>query len=623
MKLSSFGLFLALQLLPALGLPSRIDEVDVSDPELIGLLKPDNVDKPANSIPLSKRSTSPSYAPYTVACPSGSLLRPASDGLSTGEQEFVDKRVSKVNSALESFISKTGLKIDTKSVLNDTDGPRLGIAISGGGFPAMLTGAGAINAFDARNGNTTSLGGILQSSMYLTGLSGGSWLVGSVAVNNFANITFLHDDVWNLDHSLFAPYDDAFENFYIYQEWFEQVLQKKNAGFNVSITDLWGRALALKLVNPLTGGANTTFSSVTNETWFQDGEFPFPIIIADNVIEGETVIPLNDTVFEFTPIEFGTWDTGVESFIPMEYTGTHLINGIPLNESCVRNFDNAGFLMGTSSNVFSGILPATNASLTASNNTFNNAVLSFLEMLAEDQLDVGLYPNPYQGYGNASNTTTTNPLEPYPIIELIDGGSDSEGIPFWPLLHPQRDVDVIFAIDGGYQSATSGWPDGSSLVSTYERVLATNSSGVRGFPYIPDTNTFLALGLNTHPTFFGCDGRNTTAGNHTVNDDTPPLVVYFPNYPWTMYANVTTYTVQLEDTLSSGMIENAAVAATQNNSDSFAVCVACALVQRSLERKNMSTPSQCASCFNQYCWNGTIASTTVTTYAPTVLSAKI
>ena len=69
--------------------------------------------------------------------------------------------------------------------------PNIGVAVSGGGYRAMLNGAGVIEAFDSRTPNSTStgqLGGLLQSATYLSALSGGSWLVGSLYTNNFTSI---------------------------------------------------------------------------------------------------------------------------------------------------------------------------------------------------------------------------------------------------------------------------------------------------------------------------------------------------------------------------------------------------------------------------------------------------
>lgn len=50
--------------------------------------------------------------------------------------------------------------------------PNIGIAISGGGYRAMLNGAGVLEAFDDRTPHSTSsgqFGGVLQSATYLSG----------------------------------------------------------------------------------------------------------------------------------------------------------------------------------------------------------------------------------------------------------------------------------------------------------------------------------------------------------------------------------------------------------------------------------------------------------------------
>ena len=78
--------------------------------------------------------------------------------------------------------------------------PTIGIAFSGGSYRAMLSGAGAMKALDSRSDKPSVLGGILQSANYMVGLSGGAWLVGSVASNDFISIDKIlgQDKLWNL-----------------------------------------------------------------------------------------------------------------------------------------------------------------------------------------------------------------------------------------------------------------------------------------------------------------------------------------------------------------------------------------------------------------------------------------
>ena len=73
--------------------------------------------------------------------------------------------------------------------------PNIGIAVSGGGYRALMNGGGALQAFDSRTESATAqghLGGLLQSSTYLAGLSGGGWLLGSIYINNFTTVTRSH-----------------------------------------------------------------------------------------------------------------------------------------------------------------------------------------------------------------------------------------------------------------------------------------------------------------------------------------------------------------------------------------------------------------------------------------------
>ena len=127
---------------------------------------------------------------------------------------------------------------------NDSLLPNIGIAISGGGYRALLNGAGAVAAFDSRTAGSTSighLGGILQSSTYITGLSGGAWLLGSIYVNNFTTIPALLGEsipggVWDFNRSiLLGP--EGQSNYY--RDLLDSVLSKRDAGFDVSITDPW------------------------------------------------------------------------------------------------------------------------------------------------------------------------------------------------------------------------------------------------------------------------------------------------------------------------------------------------------------------------------------------------
>jgi lysophospholipase len=70
-----------------------------------------------------------------------------------------------------------------------------------------MNGAGALTAFDNRTSNSTAtghLGGLLQSATYLTGLSGGSWLVGSMYKSSFVPVPNIPSSLWQFDDSILA-----------------------------------------------------------------------------------------------------------------------------------------------------------------------------------------------------------------------------------------------------------------------------------------------------------------------------------------------------------------------------------------------------------------------------------
>lgn len=341
------------------------------------------------------------------------------------------------------------------------------------------------------------------------------------------------------------------------------------------------------------------------------GDTPLPILIANGRAPGEKLIGGNATVFEFNPWEMGTFDPTLFGFAPLQYLGSNFSNGaLPANEDCVRGFDNAGYVMGTSSSLFNQLL------LQVDNQDIipeaaKPLVRTILQSLDQDNNDIADYtPNPFFGFRNSSSSSRDRSLT------LVDGGEDLQNIPLHPLIQPNRHVDVIFAVDSSADTKFN-WPNGASLVATYERSL-TNLSNGTSFPSVPDINTFINLGLNTRPTFFGCDSSNTTK--------ITPLVVYIPNAPYVFHSNVSTFTLDYTTDQRNAIVRNGYEVATRANgtradgtSDAkWPICVGCAVLSRSLERTNTPVPAVCQDCFKDYCWDGTINSTQPAEYEPTI-----
>lgn len=370
-----------------------------------------------------------------------------------------------------------------------------------------------------------------------------------------------------------------------------------------------GRALSYQMFNASNGGIAYTWSSIAQTPEFQDANYPMPLVVAVGRNPGELVIGSNSTVYEFNPWEFGTWDPTIHGFAPLKYLGSRFVGGsLPSNESCVRGFDSAGFIIGTSSTLFNQFLLQLDT--TSLPSFVKDVFASILTPITKADNDIASYdPNPFYQYNKS-------PYAQQAELDVVDGGEDLQNIPFYPLIRRERHVDVVFALDSSADTAYF-WPNGTPMVVTYERSL--NSSGIgQGivFPHVPDTNTFINLGLNTRPTFFGCDSSNQTGP--------APLIVYLPNYPYSAYSNVSTFQLSFDNTQRDDIILNGYNIATMANSTrdgNWSACVGCAILSRSFERTGTTLPDICTQCFSNYCWDGTLNSTQPGTYEPKMLLA--
>lgn len=306
-------------------------------------------------------SSSSTYAPLHTHCPGSGLVR-RGDSLSAHEHAYISSRrastTSPRSSALLSFLYRAnaslGLNIPCASLEEYVTNTTTALSFSGGGYRAMLNGAGVYQALDART-SRASVAGLLQGMDYLVGLSGGNWMVGSAAVGDFATVPALRERTWRLQRDLVAP-GGLVGTLANLRDIRRQVEQKERAGFATTITDYWGLALGRQLVDWDGGGVGVTWSGIRDVESFRNGTMPFPIVVADGRRHGEVLAESNATIYEFSPYEFGTWDRGLRLFSPVEYLGTAMDGGRPRGGTCVRGFDYAGFVMGTSSSLFNSIV---------------------------------------------------------------------------------------------------------------------------------------------------------------------------------------------------------------------------------------------------------------------------
>lgn len=565
-------------------------------------------------------SPTDSYAPGQIDCPSDlQIVRPASS-LSDGESEYLLERNKITDEALKTYLTNANMTdFDVDSFLGGlNDSIKIGLAFSGGGYRAMLVGAGQLAALDNRTTNSTEsgLGGLLQASTYLVGLSGGNWLVGSVVMNNWTSVQDIIDnnEIWDLSNSIANIGGlNVIETVSFYTGLNDDLDEKRNAGFDVSFTDTWGRALSHQFFTGLEDtGASMTWSSMTDFDAFKDHSMPFPIVVANGRTPGSYILSGNSTVFEFNPYEMGSWDPSVYQFTQVKYLGTETQNGSIVNDTCYGGYDNAGFVMGTSSSLFNQFILQLNTSSLSS--TIISIVDTILGKISDEENDIAVYePNPF---ANTTDYASSLSIVLNDTLYLVDGGEDLQNIPLYPLIQPERKVDVIFAYDNSADT-NQYWPNGTSMIASYERQFLSQGNGTI-FPHVPDSTSFRNLNLTARPAFFGCDALNLTSlmtvsngSDYTVYDS--PLIVYTANRPFSYFSNVSTFTMSYSNEERNSIIQNGyEVASRYNNSldSEWQACVGCAIIRRQQERAGIEQSDQCKGCFERYCWNGDLDTTT-------------
>ncbi|WFD30792.1 lysophospholipase [Malassezia sp. CBS 17886] len=566
-----------------------------------------------------------SYQPSNVPCPPmvqgpdnvGLLRNASSHEISPQEADYMARHRSGTRAGWADWLHRAGLDNLPGGIdkFLEQSQPRVGLAISGGGYRAMLHGAGVVEGFDGRNKTSTErgVGGLLQIVDYVAGLSGGSWATGSYAINNWPTVQELLQSIYDLEQNLVLPSHDKFG---MYIDMFKDVDKKKDGGYDVTLTDFWGRALSYHLLNQTeykNEGQATVFSDIVNTTKFKDASAPFPVVTAIAREPNSLWVNQNATYVEYTPFEFGSWQPFLEAFVPVGYLGSQLADGKVTSKdgSCVSGYENFGFVVGSSSTLFNGAY----VKVLQSNetNTLTQIVKGILGDLSKSENDVAPVPNPFSGYRPDSsmfhNTDT---------LRLVDGGEANHNVPLEPLMQPGRALDLIIGIDAS--ADTSSWPNGSSFVEWQTRMQLDMFKSMP-FPKVPDVETFVNEGLNTRPTFFGCNPSADTitnfdtAYNHTV----PPLIAFLPNYPYSAFGNTTTFQLEYSVDQQQAVVLNSLDVATMGGLEpDWHRCLACASVLRPLQRSKAQIPPECQKCMQKFCWDGKSNHTKPGNYTPPI-----
>lgn len=571
------------------------------------------------------------YSPFEAACPavnSSAIYNSSThEGyirsnylISQDEYSYIAARQVKTTDNLIEFLDNLEIPgynessfADYFELLNDTE-INVGLSFSGGGFRALFTGAGELMALDSRTSNSSSLKGLLDSSTYISGLSGGSIMLSTLLFNNWTSVESLINNkttsIWNTTHS---PVSDDLS---FWQELFDEVVPKKKAGYEISLIDIFGRILSRYMFeeNDDSYGLNTVWSELKYTDAFLDYDIPFPIITATGGVDSN-LSEYAYNVFEINPFEFGSFSPYVGGFIPIEILGSMLDAGLPFqSDDCTFDFDNVGFLTAASSNILEGYQDVLEGFLAGNPNdtalayrafgknvsaTYVEIILDMINSNVNDTL-YALVDNPYY---NSSMASIDSTIAENDTLKLVDGGYFDEAIPLDPYLAPVRQIDVVFAFDNSGQT-DDNWPNGDSLFATEER-WAESFPDDDFYELPPTVDDFVDLGLNKRPVFFGCNGSSLITDQNNPNATVEynvmkPLLVYIPNTNYTTYSNVTDYEFSYEE--RDDLVANGFEIAQNGGDEEFAQCVGCAIIRRSEERAGIEISPFCKKCFSKYCF---------------------
>ncbi|KAJ7715289.1 lysophospholipase [Mycena olivaceomarginata] len=414
---------------------------------------------------------------------------------------------------------------------------------------------------------------------------------------------------------------------------------------------------------PAKGIIGSTFSGLLSSAAYTNGSVSLPfLIMAEGIPQGLTgsnsydgiLFPINNTtnqtIYEISPIEFGSWRGRAQAFTPTSLLGTPLRAGVPVNESeRVTGWDSCAWVLGaaTAAEADWVVIVDTNNTLgifSRAESRQKRQELAYppneTELMAESQVSCssrparkchhsskstrlfvepcanmpsqevgyGLVTNPFLGYDKSEAG-----LQEQGTLALVDAGESGQESPIWPLIQPVRKMDFLLVSDSSGVELSSGWMNGTnntlvplssaSPVNTAAMAIANNVP----FPKLPDVNTFLINNYTLAPVFFGC------------SEPEVPLLLYVADAPYSAYSNATTLigTGPSEAQIQL-LLPNTLDLVAQGNT-TWAQCIACGSILRSLERLGQAIPDQCTLCFERHRWQGEMVTGTPPFVAPPLL----
>ncbi|GME80397.1 unnamed protein product [Ambrosiozyma monospora] len=162
---------------------------------------------------LAVGQVSADYAPKQTTCPANATFALSNEDhtgilrgnshIAEAEYDWIQERDAKAKTSLVKFLNNLNMSDypdGFDNYFNDsTPFSKIGLGFSGGGYRALLTGAGEFQALDSRSGSD-GLSGLLDSSSYIASVSGGSLLLASLIFQNWSSVddVISANEIWNM-----------------------------------------------------------------------------------------------------------------------------------------------------------------------------------------------------------------------------------------------------------------------------------------------------------------------------------------------------------------------------------------------------------------------------------------
>lgn len=396
------------------------------------------------------------------------------DEICRAENNFIANRSPVIQEAVERLTHKK---------LPDGKVPKIGLCFSGGGFRAMILTLGFLQAAQEI--------GLLDATMYMTGLSGSTWAIAPWIASKKDLSTYINELSSKISSGL-DHIDDPNELAHLMRI----ILSKLLTNQFISAMDIYGAVLANTLLKDL---GSRRFHATMSETheYLNNGELPLPIYTAVATMEGPY------EWMEFTPYEVG--NLSCKSYIPLWSYGRKFRECQSAN---IKYEQTLGYYMGIFGSAFEvnieDILHRTTYNMT----TILSYLPSFLQEPVEDTIkllldspvgSLRLFPSilPNFTFGCSQDTLFKDVKK----LCLIDAGIDYN-LPLPPLLRAARNLDIIVIYDGS-----------STINGAHELRLAEKYAREHNLKF-PEINFSEIL-------------ENPVSVFQDENDPSVPIIVYF------------------------------------------------------------------------------------------------